>query len=625
MPSLKWRQRPSARSLLNQPQEWRHGPFLTFPTFPMLTIYDYLTIGFYFAFLLCAGFVVRHLNKGSTDYFAGGRRMTWWLLGASSLVSNFSAWSFTGAASIAYQFGILFFAVFMVDIAGFIISLLWFAPRFRRLRLVTAMDAVRLRFGKANEQLITWLQIFTSFFGGAVWMVGLSVIIAAVTPLNQVSVILLSGTVIVIIATVGGRWGVTATDFVQLALLALCVVATAFLTLHHVGGVSNFVRQLPDTHFDFFRPLGSITYDWLWVVAALFYGMYQKNSLVFGAAKYIMAMDDKGARKSVWIPLIGYAILPIFWFIPAAGAFIIVPDLMQSYGEFNNPAEASFIAVCVKLLPSGMLGLMLAALFAATMSSMDTALNVNAGFLVKNVYQPLFRQEASEMELQRVGQVATVVCGVIIVGLAILIVKGGSFSLFDAYLYLNAYIQAPLTVCLVMGVLVRRTPAWSAWLSVLIGMSTTLLLFNVVPLPSVQERLIPIFGETFVNYLQTNKFTFTNLITVPLTTLIFFLSRYAYKRADHPAEKARYDADLDEFSRRIDTPVDFEAEVGNDSSAHQARLIGGMCMAYGCSMALATLIPNTPMERTVIFLCGAAMFSLGWVLHRRGRAKDQAA
>lgn len=591
----------------------------------MLTLYDYLMIGFYFAFLLSAGFIVKHLNKGSTDYFAGGRRMTWWLLGASSLVSNFSAWSFTGAASIAYEFGILFFAIFMIDIVGFIVSLVWFAPRFRRLRLVTAMDAVRLRFGKTNEQLITWLQIFTSFFGGAVWMVGLSVIISAVTPLDQVSVIIGSGVAILILATVGGRWGVTATDFVQLALLSLCVISTAFLTLYHVGGISNFFSQLPDTHFDLFKPLGSIKYDWLWVVCALFYGMYQKNSIVFGAGKYIMARDDKAARKSVWIPLLGYAILPVFWFIPAAGAFIIVPDLMESYSQFNNPAEASFIAVCVQLLPSGMLGLMLAALFAATMSSMDTALNINAGFLVKNVYQPLIKPNASEMEMQRIGQLATVACGIIIIALAILIVKGGSFSLFDAYLYLNAYIQAPLTVCLFMGMMTRRTPAWSAWLSVMVGICSTLFLFNVVPIPAVQERLIPIFGEAFINYLQTNKFTFTNLITVPLTTLVFFLSRYAYRRADWPPSKARYDADLDEFSRRIDTPVDFEAEVGDDNSAHQANIIGGMCMAYGISMALATLIPNSPLERMVIFTSAAGMFALGWILRSRGTRKQKPA
>jgi Na+/proline symporter len=589
----------------------------------MLSFYDYLMIGFYFAFLLSAGFFVKHLNKGSTDYFAGGRRMSWWLLGASSLVSNFSAWSFTGAASIAYGYGIIFFSIYILDIAGFAVSIAWFAPRFRRLRLVTAMDAVRLRFGRANEQLFTWLQIFLSFFAGAVWLVGLSVIIAAVTPVGQITVIIGSGVAIVILATVGGKWGVTATDFVQLALLSCCVIAASILTLHHVGGLSAFLSQLPDTHFELFRPLGSIKYDWLYVVSALIIGIYQKNSVIFGAAKYIMAKDDKAARKSVWIPLIGYAILPLFWFIPAAGALIVVPDLMQSFSEFKNPAEASFIAVCMKLLPSGMLGLMVAALFAATMSSMDTALNNNAGFIVKNVYQPLFRPESSEMEMQRAGQIVTVLCGVVIIGLAILIVTAGSFSLFDAYLYLNAYIQAPLAVCLFMGILTRRTPAWSAWVSVAFGMSVTVFLFNIVPIQSVQDRLIPIFGEWFIEYLQTNKFTFTNLITIPLTTLVFFLSRFAYHRSHSSPSKERYDADLDEFSRRIDTPVDFEKEVGQDNSAHQAKLIGGMCAAYGCSMLVAVLIPNTLLERGVIFACGAAMIALGLGLYQRGKRTDE--
>lgn len=137
----------------------------------MLSVYDYIMILFYFAFTASLGIIFKKLCKGSTDYFAGGRRMNWWMLGASSLVANFSAWTFTGAAGIAYSFGVIFFSVYLVDILGFIVSVFWFAPRFRRLRLVTAMDAVRLRFGKVNEQLYTWLQLITNYIAGAIWLV----------------------------------------------------------------------------------------------------------------------------------------------------------------------------------------------------------------------------------------------------------------------------------------------------------------------------------------------------------------------------------------------------------------------------------------------------------------------
>lgn len=590
----------------------------------MLGVFDYMMIGFYFTFLMSVGFVFKHLNKGGTDYFAGGRRMNWWLLGASSLVSNFSAWSFTGAASIAYSYGILFFSIFITDIVGFTISLFWFAPRFRRLRLVTAMDAVRLRFGKSNEQFFTWLQIITSYFAGAIWLVGLSVIIAAVTPISQISVILGCGCAIIVLATVGGKWGITANDFVQLVLLICCAIGVTALTLYHLGGVGAFISQIPDQHWNMFRPLGTIKYDWLYVGAALIWGIYQKNSIIFGAAKYITAKDDKHARKSVLIPLFGYIILPIFWFVPAVGALMIVPDLMTEYSQFSNPSEASYIAVCIKLLPAGMLGLLVAALFAATMSSMDTGLNINAGFLVKNVYQPLIRPHASEMELQRAGQIATIFSGSVMMCLAILLVKGGTVTLFDSYLYLMAYIQAPLTVCLFMGILIRRTPAWSAWLSVAFGICITLFLFNLVPMEFMGNILRPVIGDWMYNYLQTNKFTFTNLVTVPATSFFFFSTRYFYKRSSRSKAKEEYDASLDEFSRRIEEPVDFDKEVGGDNTAHQATIIGTLCMVYGGFISLGVLIPNPISGRVVLMGCAAFMFLIGFSLFLYGRKTRKA-
>ena len=143
-------------------------------------------------------------------------------------------------------------------------------------------------------------------------------------------------------------------------------------------------------------------------------------------------------------------------------ATFVVPDLMEKYAAFSNPSEAAYIAVCLEVLPKGLLGLTIAGLFAATMSSMDTALNVNAGFLVKNFYQPIFRKNASEKEQLTAGHIATIFCGVVILGLAILLVTRGNISLFDAYLYINAYIQAPLTVAAVnasAGVRRSRTQA----------------------------------------------------------------------------------------------------------------------------------------------------------------------
>lgn len=577
----------------------------------MLSIFDYIVIVFYFAFTLSLGFVFKRLNTGGTDYFAGGRKMNWWLLGASSFISNFSAWAFTGAAGMAYSFGVIVFSITVVDIVGFLVSYFWFAGRFRRLRLVTAMDAVRLRLGRGNEQLFTWLQLVTAFMGGAIWLVGLSILLSTSFGFPQIPVVVFCTVTITVMTLIGGKWAVSGSDFVQTVLLSAISVAVFALTIHHVGGLGVLISKLPEGHGQFFRPLGSIKYDWLYVLTALLWGVYQKNSILFGAAKYIAAKDDTHAKKSVLIPLIGYIALPICWFVPAMAATFMVPDLMEKYASFSNPSEAAYIAVCLQVLPKGLLGLTIAGLFAATMSSMDTALNVNAGFLVKNFYQPLFRKNATEKEQLTAGHIATVFCGVVMLILAIVIVTRGQVSLFDAYLYINAYIQAPLTVALFLSILVRKTPAWAGWSTILIGVLSTILIYDIAPLPEAQLWLKKVCGDGFASYIITNKFTFTNLFTVPLCSLFFWGTKFFYR--DLPRNQA-YRQDLDTFAERLDTPVDFEVEVGNDNTAQQARIMGTLSLVYGGFVMLGVFIPNPMPGRLAIAFCAAMLIGVGMIL-----------
>jgi SSS family transporter len=577
----------------------------------MLSIYDYIVIAFYFVFTLSLGFVFKRLNTGGTDYFAGGRKMNWWLLGASSFVSNFSAWSFTGAAGMAYSFGVVVFSITIMDIVGFLVSYFWFAGHFRRLRLVTAMDAVRLRFGRANEQLFTWLQVITAFFGGAVWLVGLSILVSTAFGFPQIPVVVFCTITITVMTLIGGKWAVSGSDFVQTVMLSGVSIAVMFLTIHHVGGLSELLKGLPEGHGQLFRPLGSIKYDWLYVGTGLIWGVYLKNSILFGAAKYIAAQDDKDATKSVLIPLVGYIVLPVAWFLPAMAATILVPDLLETYASFSNPSEAAYIAVCMEALPKGLLGLTVAGLFAATMSSMDTALNVNAGFLVKNFYQPIFRKHASEREQLTAGHIATILCGVVMLGLALLIVTRGEVSLFDAYLYINAYIQAPLTVALFLSIFVKRTPAWSGWVTVLVGVLSTILIYDIAPREGAQVWLTSVFGEGFASYIVTNKFTFTNMVTVPLCSIFFFCTKYFYHTVKH---NEAYRKDIEEFSHRLETPVDFEKEVGGDNTAQQARIMGTLALVYGGFVGLGILIPNPFTGRLAIAFCSAVLLGVGWGL-----------
>ncbi|HUO09283.1 MAG TPA: hypothetical protein VM008_13330 [Phycisphaerae bacterium] len=576
----------------------------------MLSSYDYLIILFYLLFLASMGWIFKRFNRGSNDYFAGGFRMSWWLLGATLLITNVSCWLFTGAAEIAYHYGWLILgAVYLNDFIGFLLAALWFAPRFRQLRVVTAIDAVRLRFGRVNEQFFNWIQILTAFLQSAVGLVGLSVILSTVFPIDQKLVIELTGAVVLIIALFGGSWGVAGSGFVQFTMLSCMTIVAALMTLIRIGGLHAFLNQIPPDHWQILKPAGSIKYDWVYLVTGWLASLYWRNNL--GAtSRYVAARDSANARKAALIPTIGYLILPLFWFVPPLAARTLVPSLAADYPAMNNPGEASYIAVCKLVLPHGLLGLMVATMFSVTMGSMDAALNKNAAIFVKNFYQSLLRKSASDRELYIAGYIATFICGILTIGAALLFTGKGKASLFDLYQYLNAYLWMPVGVTLALAIYVKRSPRWAAWATVLWGACVSAFLYEILPLPSLSHLFTPLLGERVYRYMITNKFAITNLVAIPVTSLFFLTAAFFYRPSRHRASERQ----VRRFFRRMNTPVDFEREIGHDNTRVQALILGRVMCLYGALVALILLVPNSLDARIGVAACSAMMLALGATL-----------
>src|SRR5215475_5464522 len=121
----------------------------------MLSTYDYLVIGFYFLFMAGIGWVCRRFITDTSEYFRGGGKMLWWMAGCSAFVAQFSAWTFTGAAGKAYLDGPVIMILYLGNALGFFFNYIYFASRFRQMRVITSMQAVRQRFGKGSEQFFT--------------------------------------------------------------------------------------------------------------------------------------------------------------------------------------------------------------------------------------------------------------------------------------------------------------------------------------------------------------------------------------------------------------------------------------------------------------------------------------
>ena len=185
----------------------------------MLSNFDYGVIVFYFIFMIAIGFVFRLLCKNTSDYFRGGGKMQWWMAGSSAFMVAFSAWTFTGAASKAYTDGTIILVIFFGNAFGFLISCLYFAPKFRQMRAVTPMEGVMQRFGRANEQFFTWMQVPLSILYAGIWLNGLGIFLAAVFGFNLETTIIIVGLVVMFMSVTGGSWAVVASDFMQVLIL----------------------------------------------------------------------------------------------------------------------------------------------------------------------------------------------------------------------------------------------------------------------------------------------------------------------------------------------------------------------------------------------------------------------
>ena len=106
-----------------------------------------LIVGIYFVFLIVIGWIFRTFSSNTSDYFKGGGKMLWWMVGSTAFMTQFSAWSFTGAAGKAFSNGLSVMMIFL--------GYLFFAAKSRQVRVVTPIEGIRLRFGKVNEQVFT--------------------------------------------------------------------------------------------------------------------------------------------------------------------------------------------------------------------------------------------------------------------------------------------------------------------------------------------------------------------------------------------------------------------------------------------------------------------------------------
>jgi solute:Na+ symporter, SSS family len=575
--------------------------------------YDYAVLVFYFGFMLAISWVFRHFVANVSDYFRSGGKVLWWMVGASAFMVQFSAWTFTGAASKAYSDGWPIIAIYLANSAGFVLSAAYFAPRFRQLRVITAVQAIRLRFGRASEQVFTWLQIPLGTLQAGIWLNAMGVFFSAIFGLDLSLTIAGTGLAVLLMALIGGSWAVIASDFIQVLVLMPVCLAVTVLAVSHIGGVGEFLDRLPAAHLDLGQAF-SKEFLGLWCAAMLLKQINSTNNL-FDATRYLSVKDSHHARWAAILGAVLFIVGIVIWFTPPMAARVLFPELGSQYPHLRNPDEAAFIAVSRVVLPVGMMGLLVSGIFAATMSSMDSGLNRNAGIFIKNFYQPHFRPTGTEQHLLKVGRITTLVLGVIVILVALKLSTLRELNLFQQMQRVSILVAVPVLVPLLLGILIRRTPPWSAWSTVLVGFFCSMFISDFLTLAWAAQFFgvaTPLDAASREYWTQSIQF-FGNVIVGSA----WFIGTKLFWRQTAPEAKTA----IATFFNRLDTPVDFAAEHGaaeaNDD--RQSRLIGWLCLAYGAFIILLAIIPNPPTGRLAFVGCGGVVAAIGLLLVSRSR------
>ena len=569
---------------------------------------DILVVAVYFVFMVIIGFLFKRLAGSSTsDYFRGGGKMLWWMVGSTAFMTQFSAWTFTGAAGKAYTDGFPILVIFMANAFGFLLSWWFFSYRFRQMRTVTPIEGVRRRFGATNEQVFTWATMPTSIVYTGIWLNGLALFVSAVFKIDISTTIIATGLIVLFISLIGGAWGVVASDFVQMVVIMAVTVVCAVAAIVKVGGPSNLIEQFPaDTIMG-----NSMNYPLLFISWFIFMFVKQLQNInnMNDSYRFLTAKDSTNARKAALLAFILMLIGPIIWFLPPWATAVLYPDaaLAHSAELGKKAADAVYLVFVERVMPAGMVGLLMAAVFAATMSSMDSGLNRNAGVFVRNFYSIFIDKKATDRKLMRVSQIVTLVFGVLIIMVALFINSLKELSLFDAMMYVSTLLQMPILVPLFFGIFIRKTPDWAAWATLIVGVGVSYIVSFVIT-PEVIAQWLNLengFTGREASDLKVMNGVIGHLF---ITGGFFCLTTKFYKAPEVERQK-----EIDEFWQDVDTPV-VECEGQDIVDRQQRSMLGKLILIFGALVTAMILIPNPFWGRIAFLFCGAVIFTVGWLL-----------
>lgn len=450
-------------------------PILTLvtPIIPVqsLAILDWIAIALYGVVLIGMGIYFSRRENGTEDYFLAGRRIPWWAAGISIFATSLSAITFMSIPAKSWDTDWIYFLqnLGILVVAPFAAFLL--VPYFRRLNVVTAYQYLEYRFHWTLRLAASALYML--FQVGRIAIVTLlpALALTAITGLDVSLCILIMGGICIAYTVLGGIEAVIWSDVLQaVILLGGAVWALVILVGGTDGGISGLVADAAASgKIQFADPSWDLTRSSLLVIilGAIFSNLIPYASDQSVVQRYLTVRDEREAKRAI----IGGAILAvpasiIFFGLGTAlwGFYRSNPELLQPTEKLDQILPMFVVAQ----LPVGVSGLVVAALFAAAMSSLDSAMNSVATAFTTDWYQRFFPGR-DDQKLLRVARIATISIGVVGTGAALLMVQVNDPSLLDVWFKVLGLFGSGVAGVFLLGALTKRTGAIAGWAGLVAG------------------------------------------------------------------------------------------------------------------------------------------------------------
>ena len=446
---------------------------------------DLAVVAFYAVFLLVLANVVSREKAGhqkdTSDYFLAGRSLPWWAIGASLIAANISAEQIIGMSGSAWVLGIAIGAYEWMAALTLVVVGKWLLPVFLKHRIYTMPQFLEQRYDHRvrNVMAVFWLGVYVFVNLTAILWLG-ALAVNTVTGLDLVWGLVGLGLFAVAYSLYGGLKAVALTDIVQVTLLVFGGLLIAWIALDRVGGdagvlagFNTLVERVPEK-FDLIFSKDSPHYDLLPGISVLIGGMWIMNLSYWGFNQYIIqralaAKNVQEAQKGIMFAAYLKMLMPVIVVLPGVAAVLLAPDL-------DAPDKA--YPTVMKLLPTGLLGLVFAALIAAIVSSLASMMNSISTIFTMDIYRHFGKRSKSERHLVTVGR--TVSFSAMVVAMIVARPLLGQFD--QAFQYIQeftGFFTPGVCALFLMGIFWKPTTSLAA-LAMALGSAVLSIVFKLL-------------------------------------------------------------------------------------------------------------------------------------------------